>query len=193
MPEKSNNKQDINKTIENNEEDKKEIFQLILEIMSERYKQHLDRIKYLDNKSASMIAFIGGLLTIQATLGSTMIYNFLKEVIPVYRVIVVISFILALIYYAQALSCFIRAYHTNKFSVAPDEDRLLEHGKAEKNINFIRIDTFVAFAQSIEENQDNINHKVVNIEEGFAQVKVAIKITILTLGLALLPFILGGY
>jgi len=155
---------------------------LLLDLMKFNYINEDKRNSDLDNKSSSLIAFLGVMLTIQATMGVNVIDS-LKDVD--YIGYVVILFIISLIFYGLSILLFILAYKLKEFKSAPVADQLYKYGdEGSPQVNIV-IEVTGNLRNSINHNEKILDNKAKYMKAGFITLLLGILFTIMFISVLL--------
>ncbi|MDR2967537.1 MAG: hypothetical protein LBU74_06275 [Methanobacteriaceae archaeon] len=162
---------------------------LLLNLIRSKYHNEEKRFLGLDNKSSNLIAFLGVMLTIQASIGSLILVN-MKTLS--YIEFIYIFFTLALLCYGVSIFCFIKSYNLKTFRSALDVNELIdEYGVNEFPQETIVIESADNFRNTINYNETVMNIKIDSIKKGFWFLKLGMVFTLIFI-MILLVLTIGG-
>ena len=138
---------------------------ILLELMKFGYVNEQNRGFALDNKASSLIAFLGVMLTLQATIFTPTILEYLDLE---YIEFAIFFFLASLVFYIVSILFFINSYRLKKFLSAPNPNKLIKYGyDNEIDEEFIAIEVTGNLKNCIANNMDVFDEKCSSMNAGF--------------------------
>lgn len=157
--------------------------ELLLDFMIKDYEHEVDRRNVLDNKSGSLIAFSGIILTFQGALTSFVFSNLNNWIIEL-KIIILLFFIGSLILYTASLYFFIKAYSVSKWLFVPSNNITYADFKDEDiEKEEIIVETIHFYNKSIDTNGESLYKKAEKIKKGMKFLQAGIIITVIYISL----------
>lgn len=170
---------------------------LLLKIMIHAYDEDERRNALVDTKNSQMIILTGAMLTLQSTLISKILIDtiFLNDYIIVgfwCKVVLSILLIGSMAFYFISMYKFISAYtFKDNYKMAPEHESIIETFNMQYSESDIVKDMLYVYDESMTENDEIIDKKVMAGSRGFLFLKIAMLLTLIFL--ILLGVVLFSY
>lgn len=139
--------------------------ELIFRLISDTYDSEKDRANNIDEKASKLIVFVGVLIGLLATFGSSFIHE-----IPKTNILYVwfhMDFIFCFIILTCSVICGLYAYWFRKFVAVPNPNTMIQYAMEDKKkIDIIRIISMER-TKAIEINEITFRNKIIAIKLGF--------------------------
>lgn len=143
----------------------------ILDMLIHAYEEDERRNTLVDSKNSQMIAILGVMLTIQGSLFTFLLSNFITINSPAINVILSVLTLVSLGNYIYSMKIFIDAYYFKTFKSIPNHEYLINSAKHNVHEHNIVGDLIGSFGDAIKFNKEVISGKVSTAKEGFKYFK----------------------
>lgn len=160
----------------------------LLELIFNNYYEQERRFSTVESKISSMIAFVGVIFTIQATIFSNILMGIASSY-SFFTVILCFFLILSLSCYVYSIYNFIKAYSVGSYISAVNPDVICEKSKNNVDEHIIVKNLIGNVPRFIKSNEKTLTEKISNVNKGFRWFNVGSCFTLLFI-IILLSYIL---
>lgn len=149
---------------------------LLLDLMIHAYDEELARNELVDSKNNQMIVLVGVMLTLQATLFTNLLVNYLllnEEILFCSKLILSGLIIVSFIFYGISLYYFIKSYAFSKgFKTSPTPKILCNYAQNDCPKCWVQGEILFTIGKATNENHIEIDNKVETGRKGFKWLEI---------------------